>query len=99
MRLEKHVHEYQETLDEQLLVRTFDIERVRLQQVVDVAPPVRQEGDTTIYPIVEERLVLTKELVLREELRVTRRNTEQRDTRVVSLKRESVTVARTAVDE
>ncbi len=93
------MHEYQETLDEQLLVRTFDIERVRLQQVVDVAPPVRQEGDTTIYPIVEERLVLTKELVLREELRVTRRNTEQRDTRVVSLKRESVTVARTAVDE
>ena len=99
VRLEKHVDEYQETLDEQLLVRTFDIERVSLQQVVDAPPPVRQEGDTTVYPIVEERLVLTKELVLREELRVTRRETERRDTRVVSLKRESVTVTRTEVDE
>ncbi len=96
--LEKHIDEYQQALDETLAVRTFEIEHVPLNQVVADAPSVRQEGDTTIYPIVEERLVLTKELVLREEVRVTRRDTEKRDTRVITLQRESVTVNRVTVD-
>lgn len=97
--LAKHIDEYQEALDETLAVRTFEIERVPFDQVVADAPPVRQEGDTTIYPIVEERLVLTKELVLREEVRVTRHHTEKRDTRVITLQRESVTVNRVSTNE
>lgn len=94
VRLEKHVGVYEEALDIPLAVRSFDIERVICNQPVDAPPPVRQEGDTTIYPLVEEQLVLTKQLILREELRVTRRDTERRDTRTVSLHRESVEVTR-----
>ena len=33
---------------------------------------IRKGGSTTIYPIVEERLVLTKELILREERHLRR---------------------------
>ncbi len=95
--LEKLVHEYEETLDVPLAVRSFDIERVVLNQPVDMAPPVRHEGDTTIYPLVEEQLILTTQLILKEELRVTRRDTERRDTRTVTLKRESMEVTRTPV--
>ncbi len=54
---------------------------------------------TGTFPVVEERLVLTKELVLREEVRMTRRDTEKRDTRVVTLQRESVTVRRTSAGQ
>ena len=93
--LEKHVHEYQETLNVPLAVRSFDIERVMLNQPVQEAPPIRYEGDTTIYPLVEEQLILTTQLILKEELRVTKRDTERRDTRTVTLKRESIEVTRT----
>lgn len=92
--LEKQTQEYQEALDVPLAVRTFDIERVVLNQPVDSPPMVRQEGETTIYPLLEEQLVLTTHLVLKEEVRVTRRDTERRDTRTVTLKRESLTVTR-----
>ena len=94
VRLEKTVQEYQQALDEPLAVRTFDIERVVLNRVIDAVPEVRQEGDTTIYPLIEERLILTKELILKEELRVTKRDTEWRDTQVVTLRREHMTVER-----
>ena len=65
-------------------------------QPVDAPPPVRQEGDTTVYSLVEEQLVLTKQLVLREELHVTRRDTERRDNRTVTLQRETIEVTRTS---
>ena len=94
VRLDKHVGVYEEALDIPLAVRSFDVERVVLNQPVETAPPVRQEGDTTVYPLVEEQLVLTKQLIVREELRVTRRDTERRDTRTVSLHRESIEVTR-----
>ncbi len=94
VRLVKSVGEYQEALNEPLAVRTFDIERIALNQPVESAPAVRHEGTTTIYPVVEEQLVLTKRLILKEEVRVTQRDTERRDTQVVTLRREHITVER-----
>lgn len=49
------------------------VERVPLNRPIDAMPSVRQEGDTMIIPVVEEVLVTEKRLVLREEVRVTRR--------------------------
>lgn len=92
--LHKTVETFAEQLNEPLAVRTFDIERVAVNRVVDRAPEVRVEGDTTVYPLVEERLILTKELILKEEVRVTRRETERRDTQVVELRREHLVVDR-----
>ena len=94
VRLDKHIGVYEEALDIPLAVRSFDVERVVLNQPVEAAPPVRQEGDTTVYPLVEEQLILTKQLIVREELRVTRRDTERRDTRTISLQRETIEVTR-----
>ena len=94
VRLLKSVGEYHETLNEPLAIRTFDIERVSLNQPVETAPQIRHEGDTTIYPVVEEQLMLTKRLVLKEEVRVTQRDTERRDTQVVTLRREHIEMER-----
>ena len=93
--IEKQVQEYQETLDVPLAVRSFDVERVVINRPVSEAPGVRVEGDTTVYPVVEEQLVLTTQLILKEELRVTKRESERRDTRTVTLKRENLLVTRT----
>jgi uncharacterized protein (TIGR02271 family) len=94
VRLNKTVQEYTEALDETLAVRTFDVERIVINHPVDAPPPVRQEGNITIYSLVEERLVLTKELVLKEEIRIIQRDTERHDTQVVTLHKEHISVER-----
>ena len=43
-------------------------------QIVEGEVKTRTEGDTTIIPVVEERLIVTKELVLKEEIRITRKH-------------------------
>ena len=39
------------------------VERVPVGRVVDSVPEVREEGDLTIIPVVDERVVVTTELV------------------------------------
>ncbi len=94
VRLHKTVQEYSETLDEPLDIYTYDIERVILNQPIENLPTTRHQGDTTIYPLVEEQLILTKQLILKEEVRVTRRHSERRDNQVITLRREHLTVER-----
>lgn len=96
VRLIKTVQEFEAKLDEPLAIRTYDIERIALNQPVESAPGIRHEGDTTIYPVVEEQLVLTKKLILKEEIHVTQRDTERRDTQSVTLQREHLVVEREA---
>ncbi len=94
VRLHKTIQEYSESLNESLDMHTYDIERVLLNQPIDAVPAVRHEEETTIYPLVEEQLVLTKQLILKEEIRVTRRHAVRQDTQVVTLRREHLTVER-----
>lgn len=61
-----------------------------MERVVDAAPPVRSEGDTTVYSIVEERVV--KQIVVVEEIHVNMIETHTQQQRVVSLLREEISV-------
>ncbi|HEY0757690.1 MAG TPA: YsnF/AvaK domain-containing protein [Acidisarcina sp.] len=98
VRVEKHVEEYEQTLDVPLSVSTVEIKRVPCNQIVDTEPAIRTENDAIIYPVVEERLVWTRQLYLVEEVHILRRKDERRDNRTVSLKREHLTVTRTPAD-
>ena len=99
VRLQKSSEAYDVTLDEPLAVSTWSVERVPRNETVAEHPAPRQEGSTTIYPLIEERLVLTKELVLVEEIRVTRELSERRDTQTVTLRRETLSVDRESVQQ
>lgn len=94
LRLQKRVREEEQTVDEPLLADEIIIERVPVNRFVDQAPPMRMEGDTTVIPLFEEQVVLQKRLLLREEVRVTRRRTERHAARVVTVRCEEVTVER-----
>ena len=94
VRLEKTVETHDVQLEEPLAVSTVRVNRVPFGHVVDTAPPMRHEGNTTIYPILEERLVLTKELVLVEEVHITNEVAERQHTQVVTLRRERLDVFR-----
>jgi uncharacterized protein (TIGR02271 family) len=70
----KHDHKM---LTETLRRDEIDIRRVSVERTVEEMPDIRQEGDVTVIPIVEERAVVVKHLVLVEELHVRRRAVER----------------------
>ena len=76
--------------------RTIEVERVPVGRWLDAPADVRHEGDTTVYPVVEEVLVVEKRLRLVEEVRVTRRQETRRVQERVGLRREEVVVEREA---
>jgi uncharacterized protein (TIGR02271 family) len=94
IRVHRQVHEHEETIDLPLLKEHVDVRRVLVDREVDGPLPVRREGDTTIIPIVEEVLVVSKRLVLKEEVHVTRTVREERHTETVTLKREESAIQR-----
>lgn len=75
------------------------VEHVPIGQVVDAVPPVRQEGDVTIMSVVEEELVVVRRLVLKEEVHLRRVRTTVPHTETVSLRRQTVSVTRSPLDE
>ena len=73
-----------------------DIERVTVNRVVDRPVATRTEGDVTIVPVHEEVLVVTRQLVLREELRIRLRSTMQaQPPQRMTLRREEIEIRRT----
>src|ERR1051325_2512596 len=92
VRVDKRVEKHVRKIEMPLLHEAVEVKRVPVNRVVTVAPQVRTEGDTTIVPIVEEELVVTKRLLLKEELHLTRRRTRNRYVRDVELKRETAEV-------
>jgi len=94
VRLHKRVHEDEEVLDLPIQAETIEVERIPVDDWVDGPIPVRQEGDTTIYPVVREVLVVEKRLKLVEEVRVTRKQTTDHVQKRVRLRREEITVER-----
>jgi uncharacterized protein (TIGR02271 family) len=81
-----------EQLVEELLERDHvEIERTAVGKQIDKIPPVREEGDTLIVPVVEEVLVVERRLVLKEEVRIHRtRETQPSQERVVVRRQEAV---------
>lgn len=96
VRITKTVHEDEQLVDIPLLHEEFHVERVAVNQYVDLPPAVRVEGDTTVYPVLKEVVVVEKKLILVEEVRVTKRQTTTNEPQQVVLRREEVTVERIA---
>jgi uncharacterized protein (TIGR02271 family) len=70
IRINKTVHTKQQTVEASLRHEQPVIMRVPVNRTVSEPPPVRQEGDTLIIPVLEEVAVVERRLVLREEIHV-----------------------------
>ncbi len=72
-------------VEEILGTERIEIERVPIGRVVDAAPPIREEGDTTVISVMEEVIVTERRLVLKEEIRLrrVRTTTSHRETHTV----------------
>jgi uncharacterized protein (TIGR02271 family) len=83
--------ESEQLVEELLEHEHVEVERTAIGKQVDKAPPVRQEGDTLIIPILEEIVVVERRLLLKEEVRVRRtREKQPYQERVVVRKQEAV---------
>jgi uncharacterized protein (TIGR02271 family) len=94
VRLHKQVHEEEDALDVPVQVESIAVERVPVDRWVEGPVAVRQEGATTIYPVVKEVVVVEKRLKLVEEVRVTRQQATEHIQQRVKLRREEISVER-----
>lgn len=72
VRVRTLIEEEQQIVRERLGRTHVEVERVKLDQEVSEVPPVREEDGVTIVPVVREVLVVTKKLILTEEVRLKR---------------------------
>ncbi|ANY85022.1 hypothetical protein BB934_43180 (plasmid) [Microvirga ossetica] len=91
-----------ETLEEltkaNLQSESVEVTRVPIDKVVDMAPEIRTEGDLTIVPVLEEVLVVTKQLVLKEELHIRRRVETEAVEVPIKRRKQRAIVERVALD-
>jgi uncharacterized protein (TIGR02271 family) len=98
VRIRTIVETLEETARASLDGETVEVQRVPIDRVVDVAPQVRNEGDVTVIPVVEEVVVVEKRLVLKEELHVRRLRTTESVEIPVTLRKQRAIVERLPPD-
>ncbi len=94
VRVRTLVEEEQHTVRERLARSHVEVERVPMEIEVAEVPPVREEDGVTIVPVVREVLVVTKKLILTEEVRLKRSTDYQDHAQPVTLRMQRAVVER-----
>jgi uncharacterized protein (TIGR02271 family) len=98
VRVSRVTHDHQQLVDELLNHEKVEVEHVPVDRPVETMPSIRQEGDVTIIPIVEEVLKVERCLVLKEEVHIRRIKTTERHQEQVTLRKQEVLVSRTPIE-
>jgi len=94
VRIDKHVQKRVRRISAPLVHEDIEVRRVPVNREVTEPPRVRRRGDTVIVPVVEEEMVVTKRLVLKEEIHIVKRRTKERVVKEVELERERAEIHR-----
>ena len=93
------VFETEEVVALALRCEDIQIQRVSINRPVERALPIRHEGDVTIVPVYEEVLVVTRQLILKEELHLSKRSSTQPvQPKSFTLRHEEATITRSLAD-
>jgi len=84
----------EQPIDELLMRESIEVERVPVDRNVDAMPKVRDDGETMVIPVVEERFVVERQLVLKEELHIRRVRSSERVRETVTLRYQEAEVTR-----
>jgi uncharacterized protein (TIGR02271 family) len=99
VRVSRVTHDHQQLVDELLNHEKVEVERVPVDRPIETMPSIRQEGDVTIIPVVEEVLKVERCLVLKEEVHIRRMKTTERHQEQVTLRKQEVLVSRTPIEQ
>ncbi|MGC2400166.1 MAG: YsnF/AvaK domain-containing protein [Acidobacteriaceae bacterium] len=94
VRVSRVTHDYQEQVDELLQHEKVEVERIAVDRPVEAMPSVRQEGDVTIIPVVEEVVKIERRLVLKEEIHIRRLKHTERYQETITLRRQEAVISR-----
>ena len=90
--IHKKVREELEDVSVPVAHEEIEIERVAVNKYVDAAPPVRNDGNITIIPVIKEVLVIEKKLLLVEEVHITKHVVEETEEHTIPLRKEELEV-------
>ena len=88
-------HHHERLVELNLTHERVEVEIVPIGRRIDAAPPIRQEGDTTIMSVVEEIVVVERRLVLKEEVRIRRVHVTETHRETVTVRAQDAVVTRT----
>jgi uncharacterized protein (TIGR02271 family) len=88
------VEEREEIAEAALRQEDVTVKRVPIGRTIEAAPPMREEDGVLIVPVLEERLVVMTELVLKEEIRITKKSRTEIVREPVRLRSERVEIER-----
>ena len=94
VRVTTRVPEREATVREALEHEEATVTRVPIDREIDAYPGIRQEGDVTVIPLVEEVLVVERRLMLREELHIRKNRRTVEVEQPVTLRSEEAVVER-----
>ena len=92
-------HSHQQMVDELLQHEKVEVEHIPIDREVEAMPSIRQEGDITIIPVVEEVLKVERRLVLKEEVHIRRIKHTERYQELVTLRRQEAQVSRLPIEQ
>jgi uncharacterized protein (TIGR02271 family) len=99
VQISRVTHSHEHLVDELLEREQVEVERVAIDKPIDRIPPVREEGDCLILPVVEEVLNIQRVLVLKEEVRIRRVKGTERYQERVTLRTQEAVVNRLPIDD
>ena len=99
VRIQRSTETFNQTVTLPLTSTTWDIERIPVGELRTDRPEVRNEGEVTIYPLVEERFVAKREYFLIEEVHVRRTAKTTEQTATLELHRDVLSVERQALTD
>lgn len=77
LRVSTNIEERSVLIEDAVVRGNLQVERIAVERPVTQAPAPRQQGDTLIVSIVEERIVVEKRLYVIEELHITSTSTTE----------------------
>jgi uncharacterized protein (TIGR02271 family) len=94
VRVSKQTHTREVAVDEDLLRESAEVETIPIGRQISEMPSIRHEGETIVVPIVEEILHTERRLILKEEVRITKRKTTEQFHDRVTLRYQEAVVTR-----
>lgn len=94
VRVATHTHEREVLIDENLVQTRLEIETIPKGVEIVAVPKIRQEGEITIVPVVEEVLVVERRLMLKEEVRIRRVHTTECHQEKATLRHQEAVIRR-----
>ncbi|HEV2079919.1 MAG TPA: DUF2382 domain-containing protein [Allosphingosinicella sp.] len=86
VRVRTVLQEHEEVAKADIFRHQVSVEHVPINREIDHIPTPWEDGDVLVVPVVEEVLVVEKRLILREELRITRKREVDHVEQPVSLR-------------